>query len=95
MKKLKDCSNIIQLKSAIQTKNNLYIITELCEDGTLDAQLAERRRLPEGEAVEVMEQIVTGCRELMRCGIVHRDLKPSNIFRNGMRYIIGDLGYAI
>lgn len=90
-----DCSNILQIKSAIQTKNNLYIVTELCEDGSLDAQLAERRRLPEEEAIGVLEQIVTGCRELIRCGIVHRDLKPSNIFRSGTHYKIGDLGYAI
>jgi serine/threonine protein kinase len=95
LKKLKDRSNVIQLKSAIQTKNNLYIITELCEDGSLDAQLAERRRLPEDEAVGVMQQVVIGCTELIRCGVVHRDLKPSNIFRSGSSYKIGDLGYAI
>jgi serine/threonine protein kinase len=95
LKKLKNSANIIQLKSAIQTKNNLYIITELCEGGTLEAQLAKARRLDEKIAVGVMEQLIAGCRDLVRCRVIHRDLKPTNIFRRGSEYKIGDFGFAI
>jgi serine/threonine protein kinase len=30
LKKLKGHKNIVQLKNAIETKNNVYIVTELC-----------------------------------------------------------------
>jgi len=35
LKRLKGHNNIVQLKNAIETKNNVYIITELCDKGTL------------------------------------------------------------
>ena len=42
-----------------------------------------------------MEQVVAGCKELIRKGVIHRDLKPTNIFLKGPLYKIGDLGFAV
>lgn len=62
------------------TKNNTYIITELCDSGDLSKMLNNRKYFPENEAIELMNQIITGYNNLSTRGIVHRDLKPANIF---------------
>jgi serine/threonine protein kinase len=39
---LRGCRNIIQLEEVYSTRNNMYIITELCEDGDLVRLIEER-----------------------------------------------------
>lgn len=83
------------MRGAIKTKNNSYIITELCEGGTLEQELALTRRFNDLDACRVMQQVLEGVKEMIRVGFVHRDLKPSNIFRKGNIYKLGDFGYAM
>jgi serine/threonine-protein kinase ULK/ATG1 len=46
------------------------------------------------KAIEIMQQVVKGCKEMVRLNIVHRDLKPANILCNKGMYKLADFGMA-
>ena len=48
----------------------------------------------EREAINVMNQILSGFKELRKYDVIHRDLKLSNIFLHESRVLIGDFGMA-
>lgn len=43
LKLLRNTPHIIQLKDVYSTKNNSYVICELCESGTLSTLIAKRK----------------------------------------------------
>lgn len=46
LKTLKNCDNIIEVYDIYNTRNNTYIITELCEGGDLAKFISSRRTIP-------------------------------------------------
>lgn len=94
LKALSSSPHILHLYDVYATKNNTYIITELC-DGDLGSVLKKRKSIPYPEAVEILEQIIKGYIEISKSGYLHRDIKPANIFYRGSSYKIGDFGFAI
>ena len=75
------------------TKNNTYIITELCDT---DLNRLIKNKLTEDEACAFMEQIIKGYLNFARRDIIHRDLKPANILVTEDRKLkIADFGFAI
>lgn len=95
LKSLKHSQNVIELFDVYNTKNNTYIVTELCEGGDLAKKIQQKKTLPENEAVEIMKQIITGYSNLYRHSIIHRDLKPANIFIREGDVKIADFGFAM
>lgn len=95
LKSLKNSQNIIEVYDIYNTKNNTYIITELCDGGDLAKLIASRRSLPEHEAVPLMNQIINGYNNIHDKGIIHRDLKPANIFLRNQEIKIADFGFAM
>jgi serine/threonine-protein kinase len=57
----------------------LYLAMELVEGPTIAEALRTRGRLPFGEAVDIMSQVLAGVAAAHQRGILHRDIKPSNI----------------
>ncbi|MDB4944327.1 MAG: Serine/threonine-protein kinase pkn3 [Labilithrix sp.] len=57
-----------------------YMVMELLSGRDLDAEIQARKRLPLGEAVDIILQACSGMLEAHAEGIVHRDLKPANLF---------------
>lgn len=94
MKQLSFSKYVLHLFDVYATKNNTYIITELC-DGDLHNLLKKRRIIPYHEAVEILNQIILGYQDVHNCGYLHRDIKPANIFYKANMYKIGDFGFAI
>lgn len=94
MKKLAFSNGVLHLYDVYATKNNTYIITELCE-GDLGNSLKKRKNIPYPEAVEIIRQIINGYLDVCNSGYLHRDIKPANIFYKGNSYKIGDFGFAI
>jgi serine/threonine-protein kinase ULK/ATG1 len=86
--------NIVKLHDIYQTSNNMYIITEYCEDGDLYHFLLQRKKLPESEAKKYLKQILKGAKYLHSNGIIHRDLKPANILMKNGVCKISDFGFA-
>lgn len=57
----------------------IYMVMEYVEGHTLDAELKARGRFTPGDAVAVLEPIMSVLSAAHAMGVVHRDLKPENI----------------
>jgi len=82
--------NIIHLYEIIETKQQLYMITEYAEGGELFEYIVKRKRLKENEARIFFEQIISGVSYLHKLNIVHRDLKPENLlldYQNNIKIV--------
>lgn len=94
LRKLAKSTNIIELFEVYTTKNNTYIITELCENGDL-SKLIQKKKMPETAVLPIATQLIAGYLDIYRKGILHRDLKPANIFMRGDVLKIADFGFAV
>jgi serine/threonine protein kinase len=86
--------NIVTLFDVKKSTNNIYLFQELCDKGSLEDILNERRRLPEPEVLMITKQIIAGYKKLHDTKIIHRDLKPANILIRDECYKIADFGFA-
>jgi calcium-dependent protein kinase len=53
--------------------------------------LDRKKKLPESEALKVLQDILNGFLELLKNGVIHRDLKPPNILNHQGEYKIGGI----
>jgi len=74
-----DHPNVIVLKETVDTKNCLFIITELVTGGELFDKIVELGSYSESKAASVIRKMVSAIGYLHGKGIVHRDLKPENL----------------
>jgi tetratricopeptide (TPR) repeat protein/predicted Ser/Thr protein kinase len=87
--------NIIRIYDLGDAEGVKFITMEFVEGNDLRHLLQERGKLPASEAVDIMEQAVSGLRAAHRMGIIHRDLKPGNIMRAADgRVLVMDFGLA-
>lgn len=93
MKKIQH-KNIVELLDVYQSANNIYIVTEYCEDGDLREYLRKRGKLNEAEALRLLRDIMSGFKYLCDHEIIHRDLKPANVLISKGRCKISDFGFA-
>jgi beta-lactam-binding protein with PASTA domain len=56
-----------------------YLVMEFVRGRTLRDLLAQRRRLNPGEALAILEQMLSAIAAAHRAGLVHRDVKPENV----------------
>ncbi|MBL8909844.1 MAG: protein kinase [Archangium sp.] len=79
------------------------IVMEYLDGESLDAILQmfakERRLMPMGDVLIILDEILSALAAAHTAGVIHRDLKPSNIFlcrqRDGARYVkLLDFGIA-
>lgn len=86
--------NIIKFIEMLKTVNNVYIVYELCNGGTLEEYVTKKKFLQEKEALLIFDQILNACKSLVQYNIMHRDFKPSNIlFHNGV-IKVADFGFC-
>jgi tetratricopeptide (TPR) repeat protein/predicted Ser/Thr protein kinase len=87
--------NIIRIFDLGEAAKTRFITMEYVDGQNLHEILRERGKLEVAEAVDIMEQVVSGLAAAHREGIIHRDLKPGNIMRdaNG-RVVVMDFGLA-
>jgi serine/threonine-protein kinase len=57
-----------------------YLVMELLRGEDLGQRLRRTARLPLGEAMHVVAQVLKGLARAHAAGIIHRDLKPDNVF---------------
>jgi serine/threonine protein kinase len=87
--------NIIRIYDLGDAGGVKFITMEFVEGDDLRQILRRQGKLPAAEAVEIMEQVVSGLRAAHRMGIIHRDLKPGNIMRaSDGRVLVMDFGLA-
>lgn len=85
---------IVKIYECFETQNNIYIILEFCNEGTLGDVLKKSKTLPEKESLIIIYQIIQALNVMASKEIAHRDIKPENIFIHNGIYKIGDFGFA-
>lgn len=84
---------ILSLHEVYTTKNNTYIITELCET---DLSSKIKKGITESDAFNYMSQVVEGYSHIVEKGLIHRDLKPANLLITRENDIkIADFGFGV
>ena len=76
---------VLTLISAWEVHNHLYIMTDYCENGSLDLFLLKecesaRNRLDEWRVWKILVEVMMGLKWIHSNNILHLDLKPANIF---------------
>ncbi|RZF45395.1 hypothetical protein LSTR_LSTR002838 [Laodelphax striatellus] len=87
--------NIVNFKKAFTENLSLYIVLELCSNGSLKQLMKQRNQLSLVETKYMLKHILTGVKYLHDKDIVHGDLKLENIFLSSrMIPKIGDFGLS-
>ncbi len=72
--------HIVQIFDAGTTEDGIfYIAMEFLEGENIDQFLRSHKRLPEIQALSVIEQVALGLKVAHDAGLIHRDIKPSNL----------------
>lgn len=94
LKLLESFDHIVKFIKLLKTKNNVYLVYEYCEGGTLQEYEEKKKKLSENEAISLFKQIVEGLFIIHSNNIVHGDLKPSNLLFKGQDLKILDFGFC-
>lgn len=87
--------NIVDFTDCFEDDINVYILLEICPNGSLMELLKARKSLTEPEVRYFMVQIIGAIKYLHSRRVIHRDLKLGNIFFDPeMELKIGDFGLA-
>ena len=72
-----------------------YLVMEYVDGTNLRQVLVDRRTLPLGEALSIVEQVLEALAAAHRAGLVHRDVKPENVLiATDGRIKLADFGLA-
>lgn len=89
---------IVTLVDYWELNGFVFIMTEFCDNGSLDTFLEERgnfSRLDEWRVWKILVEIALGLRYIHESGFLHLDIKPANIFITFEGTLkIGDFGMA-
>ncbi|KAK9459877.1 kinase-like domain-containing protein [Lipomyces oligophaga] len=93
-----DREYIINFIDSWEYQNYLYIMTDYCDNGSLDVFLAEQgsvTKLDQWRVWKILVEMALGIRFIHDAGYIHLDLKPANVFITFEGSLkIGDFGMA-
>jgi serine/threonine protein kinase len=89
-----DNPHVVKFLEMLKTSNNMYLIYEFCNGGTLEHLINKKKFLSETESMKYLCQLINAFRSLIKVNILHRDLKPSNILFNDGVIKIADFGFC-
>lgn len=86
----RNCAHVIPILDVGRDATGDVFIVMARATESLDVFLTKRGARPEGEAIDVLRQIVAGIEEIG--DVVHRDLKPANVLLHEGRWKVADFG---
>jgi serine/threonine protein kinase/tetratricopeptide (TPR) repeat protein len=87
--------NIVTIYDIVATSDRGFIIMEFIEGQSLESLLAERKRLPMPQALQVLTQLASALDYAHSRNVVHRDVKPVNILVSPSLWVwVTDFGIA-
>ena len=87
-------TNIIEVYEIYQGDNQIYMVSEYCNQGDLFRYSKQKGRISEEEMVRIINQILMGLACMFSNGIIHRDLKTANILLKDGVVKIADFGFC-
>lgn len=88
--------NVVQVYSSGNAHDQIYLVMELVEHGSLDDLMVNDVRVSEKVVLETGIQVAKGLSAAHEKGLIHRDVKPANIlFSDQTTAKIGDFGLAV
>lgn len=86
---------IVQIFALVEEGGHFFMVFERIDGRSLDAELADRRRLEARDVLSVVRDVCAALETAHAAGVIHRDLKPANVMRaaNG-RCKVMDFGIA-
>lgn len=88
--------HVVQVYSTGHAHDQIYLVMELVDHGSLDDLMAQHSRVPEADVLRAGIQVAKGLQAAQEKGLIHRDVKPANIlFANPETAKIGDFGLAV
>ncbi|ORX33581.1 kinase-like domain-containing protein [Kockovaella imperatae] len=87
--------HIVAFEDCFEDEENVYMVLELCEHGSMMDLLRRRKRYTEAETRYYVLQIIAACQYMHSTNVIHRDLKLGNLFLDAeMNIKVGDFGLA-
>lgn len=87
--------NIVAFHRAFTFEKNIYVILELCSNGSIMEMVKRRKCLTLPEVRRFMVQLSGAVKYLHKRNVAHRDLKMGNMFLDhNMDIKVGDFGLA-
>ncbi|WVQ94034.1 hypothetical protein IAU59_001112 [Kwoniella sp. CBS 9459] len=87
--------HVVRFDDCFEDDENVYMVLELCDNGSLMDCLRRRKRFSEPEARYFLVQLIAACQYMHQMNVIHRDLKLGNLFLDAnMNVKVGDLGLA-
>ena len=74
-----DHPNLVKFYGCFEDNNDLYLVIEYMNGGTLFDYFADRDKLTLKETVDFLRSIISALEYLHDKSIAHRDIKPENI----------------
>ena len=88
-------TNIVAFEHYFEDSENVYLLSEICLNQTLNELLKRRKKLTELEVQCYAVQIIKALKYLHNHRVIHRDLKLGNLFiSDKMEIKVGDFGLA-
>jgi polo-like kinase 1 len=90
-----DHEHVVRFDRYFEDKENVYIMLDICTNGSLSDLIKRRKRLHEVETRYYIYQLVKAIQYVHSRKVIHRDLKLGNLFltdRMGVK--VGDFGLA-
>jgi len=77
-----DHPNIVDVRSYFEENGTGYLVMDYYEGQTLAEYLSSNGgTLSEGEALALIEDVLSGLRPVHEAGVLHRDIDPHNVYR--------------
>jgi polo-like kinase 1 len=87
--------HVVEFQGVFQDENYVYILLELCPNGTLLDELRRHNPFSEDEAAHWLRQILEGLVYLHANRVIHRDLKLQNFLLDANRMLkLADFGLS-
>lgn len=80
--------NILKLYGFFADQENIYLILEYMEEGTLYGHLRREKSLEQADASKKLRDILSGVAYLHSKQIAHRDIKPENIVMSNVTNLL-------
>lgn len=75
-------SNIIHIYTFDEFENQLYLVMELADAGSLDSRIEKNQRVPELDVLDIGIKVGSALGSALKRNLLHRDIKPGNILFN-------------